>query len=165
MADLSLTCHRIQLSHYHPHKSGLTFSVSAHQCDLFSPSDLNLSVVENHLCAIADSHVNTFISDISRARSWRELNAQSRTILDVHLDSFQLFKLLYSRLHLVGLCWLISELLDELFSLLDHSLLVLIGSLLLCKTLTTKLQVLAVRHFIVMNASHHDLHCAVGHVV
>ena len=68
-------------------------------------------------------------------------------------------------LYLIGLGRLVSEALDELLGFLDHSLLVLVGSLLLGKSFLAQFEIFAVRNLIVMDTSDHDFNRAVGHVV
>ena len=86
-------------------------------------------------------------------------------ILLVHLDAVDLLQLLDARLHLIRLGGFVAELLDELFGLLDHPLLVLVGRQLLSAPFGPQHDVFRVGDLVVVDLAQRELHGAVGHVV
>ena len=165
ISDIGLSCHWFKLPHDHAHQRRLTLTVPAHKSHLLSPPHLNLRILEHNLLTITHLHVHRLVDNLTRTRSRRELHSKSRPVLQIHLNPLQLLQLLHTRLHLIGLRRLVAETLDELLSLLDHTLLVLIGSLLLGKPFLPEFQVLTIRNLIIMNPADHDLHCPVRHIV
>ena len=83
----------------------------------------------------------------------------------VNFYPFQLLQSLDPGLDLIRLGRLVPELVDEVFCLLYHPLLVLIGRSLLGNTFSPELNILAVWHLVVRHVPQSHLNRAVGNIV
>lgn len=153
------------IPHYDSHQCGLSFTVPAHKRDLLSSSDFYFSILEHDFLWITYSQVCSFEHHISRTRSRRKFHRHRGIVSLINLDPVQFLESLDSGLHLIRLCRLVPELVYEILSLFYHLLLVFISGNLLLKTLLTKLKILSIRHFVIVDMSHHYLDCTVGDIV
>ena len=165
MTDLRFSRNRVQLSHDDAHEGSLTLAVTSHERDLLPSPNLDLRIPEDHLLRISHREVRPLEYHISRSRRRREFYCQCRIVSFIYLDSVEFFQRFYSRLDLIRFGRLIPELIDEILGLLDHLLLILICGHLLLKTFFSKFQVFGIRHFIIMDMSHHNLDRPVGDII
>ena len=106
-----------------------------------------------------------FGHDLSRAGRGRKLDVERGGVLLVDLDALDAFELFDARLHLVRLGGLVAELLDELFGLFDHPLLVLVGGQLLRTPFGAQHDVFRVGHLVVVDLAQRQFDGACGDVV
>ena len=88
-----------------------------------------------------------------------------RSVLFIHLYQLQLFQHLHTALHLEGFRISTLEALDEVLGLLDHLLLFLPLLHLLLMTLCAKLEILRIRHLIIIDSAHRNFNGARCNVV
>ena len=165
MTDLSLAGNWLQLPHDNSHQCGLSFTVPAHKCDFFTSPDFNFSITEHHFLRITDRQVSSFEYHITGTRGRRKLHHQCRIVRFIYFDSVQFLQSLDSGLHLIGLCRLITEFIDEILGLFYHLLLILVSGNLLLHTLLAQFKIFRVRHFVIMDMPHHDFYGAIGDIV
>ena len=147
------------------HQCGLSFAVASHKCYFVAPLNGEAGVAEHHVVAIRLAHAVHNDGIVTRARRWRKLEPQGRSIFFVHFEEFELFEHLHTTLHLQGLGVGAFEAFDKLFGLGNELLLFVVGLLLLFAAFLAKFQVFGVVHLVVVNASHGHLDGTGGDVV
>ena len=165
MPDHGRAGRRFQLSSDDTHEGGLPFSVTAHQGHLLAALDFDVSSGEYSFLWICGSKAFRLVNHVAGARSRRELYRETHLVYFVYLYPFKFLQCLDAGLYLIGLGGLVTEGLDELFRLLDHALLVLVGGGLLRYSLCPEFQILGIWHLVIVDMPEHDLHRTIGHVV
>ncbi len=94
-----------------------------------------------------------------------EFKVKSRVILLVDLDSLDFFKLLDTALHLHTLRSLVTESFDEILSVGNLLLLILVSAKLLLASLLAKLNIMRVVYLIIVDMTKRDLDSSVCDII
>ena len=165
MSYFSFASYGVQLSGKDSHKGCLALAVAAYEGHLLPSLDLYVSIAEHYFLRVARCEVCGLEGHVSAARGGRKLYLEGGVVGLVYLQPFQFLQSLYSGLDLVGLGRLVTEAVYEVFRLLYHFLLVLIGCSLLRQPFGAEFHVLAVRYLVIVYVTKHNLNRAVGYVV
>ena len=165
MADLDRSLAR-DLPQHSPHEGGLARTVSPHEGNLVAPLDRQVNAVEDvPLTVVGDPHILSDKGVGAGGDAHGEAEVDRLAVDLVDLYRVDLLQRLDPGLHLGRLRRLVPKALDEVLGLLDHLLLILVGSLLLLKALLPQLLVVRVIDLKVIRLPHRDLHGAGGGIV
>ena len=165
MSYFSFTSYGVKLSGKDSHKGCLALAVAAYECHLLPSLYFDVSIAEHYFLRVARCEACGLEGHVSAARGGRKLYLEGGVVGLVYLQSFQFFQSLYTGLDLVGLGGFVTEAVYEVFRLLYHFLLVLVGGSLLRQPFGAKFHVLAVGYLVIVYVTKHNLNSAVGYVV
>ena len=152
-------------SHDAFHKRRLARPVFAHKGHLLSSLYGEGDIVKHIVFAIGLAHLLGYHRIVARARGWRKFESQAGGVDLVDLNGNDFGQLLDAALHLYGFGGLVTELLNKLLCVVNHLLLILVGTHLLLDALFTQLHKMRIVHIVVVNLAARYLDGAVGHVV
>ena len=125
------------LIHDHFHQSCFTFSVPSDKSNFLSPQHIKIYFMQYHVITIRFTQIPPTHDNIPRTYCRLESHIDPCRIFLFYLDSFYLFQLFDSGLHLYCFRRLITETLDKILCILNLFLLILVSTLLLLDTFFT----------------------------
>ena len=164
-AEPHRTLGRRQLADQHARQRGLALAVAPYQRDLVALFDDEIRTAEDMLRPERHAGLVDLGHDLSRTGRRREFDVERRKILLLDFEPLQPLQLLDARLHLIRFGGFIAELLDELFGLLDHPLLVFVSGHLLRPAFGAQHDVFRIGDLVIGHLAQRQLDRAVGHVV
>ena len=147
----------LKLSHDTFYQGRFSLAVTTHKRNLVAAFYRQVHAAKDRLVVKRHAHIAHLDRVGAASRTGRELKPKPACVFLINLYKLQLLKHLYAALHLKGLRVGSLETLYKVFRFSNHFLLLLILLHLLLTTLFSKLQILAVRSLIVVNASHGHL--------
>ncbi len=157
VTDLEIAGKVINLTHDTLDECGLSFAVLSDECHFLTATDHECGMIEHLMITVTLAYIFENERIGTGTRCGRELQADSRIVDVVHLDTLHLLQLFDAALHLCGFGRLVAETFDESFRVGQHLLLVLVSTELLFATFLAKLYIIGIFDFIIVYLTQLDL--------
>ena len=158
VSDAGLAGNGSQLPCHDAHQGGFSLAVPADEGHFLPALDFDTRMGEHDFPGIADRQVLSFEDHVTGSFRRRKPQADLCPVRLIDFNAVEPLQRLNTGLDLVGFGRFITETVDEIFCLLNHPLLVLIGGRLLRNPFGSQCNILTVRDFIIMDMSQQDFY-------